>query len=255
MKKIFQFSAVFVLTILFPFMAFAQTGGISSGLIQNVSGATSVVCPSGASIGGLVCKIQQLLNSFVPLLISLGVVYFVWGVIAYVVGDDEEAKSKGKDRIIYGIIGMAVILGFWGLVNLVVRTFDLGGSSAPVVTGLVVQGVASSGGSIAGCTSITPNTSNIAGVLGFFTCLIGNSVIPFLFAIATVTFIWGVVKFFIIGAEEEAKREQGKQFMLWGIVSLAVMISMWGLVSLLTNSFGINGTFLPQVKPINSSTP
>ena len=56
------------------------------------------------------------------------------------------------------------------------------------------------------------------------------------------------MKFFIFESDEEAKREQGKQFMLWGIVALAVMLSVWGLVHLLGNTFGIEYV-IPKVKP------
>lgn len=71
------------------------------------------------------CKFQQLLNSALPVLVTLGVVYAVWGIVQYFIGDSDEAKSKGKDRIIYGIIGLAVIVGLWGLVYIVVNTFNL----------------------------------------------------------------------------------------------------------------------------------
>jgi hypothetical protein len=66
-------------------------------------------------------------------------------------------------------------------------------------------------------------------------------------------FIWGVIKFFIINADEEAKREQGKQFMIWGIIALAVMLSVWGLVGILSNTFGLSGSVLPQVTPPGAS--
>ena len=54
-----------------------------------------------------------------------------------------------------------------------------------------------------------------------------------------------------IHADEEAKRAQGKQYMIWGIIALAVMLSIWGLVGVLKNTFGINvgQSILPQVKP------
>jgi len=76
-------------------------------------------------LSGLISNIQQLLNSIVPVLLALGVVFFVWGVVQYVINDSEEAKKKGRDRIIYGIIGLAVIIGLWGLVNLLRNTFGL----------------------------------------------------------------------------------------------------------------------------------
>jgi len=69
---------------------------------------------------------SELLNAVIPVLIALGVIYFVWGVITYVISSDEEAKTSGRNRIIYGIIGLAVIIGLWGLVNILKNTFGLG---------------------------------------------------------------------------------------------------------------------------------
>jgi ABC-type thiamin/hydroxymethylpyrimidine transport system permease subunit len=74
------------------------------------------------------CKISQILNSVIPVLIALGVVYFVWGVVQYVIASDEEAKKTGRNRIIYGIIGLAVIVAMWGLVGILTRTFNVDNS-------------------------------------------------------------------------------------------------------------------------------
>lgn len=90
-------------------------------------GASSSGCDLGSNgtLFGVLCRVGQFLNSVVPVLIALGVVYFVWGVITYVLSGDEEAKKAGRDRIIFGIIGLAVIIGLWGLVNLLRNTFEL----------------------------------------------------------------------------------------------------------------------------------
>jgi|SRR3989338_1429411 len=188
----------------------------------------------------LLVGVHQLLNSLIPILVALGVVYFVWGVVRYVIADGEEAKSRGRDNIIYGLIGLAVIIGLWGLVNIVVTTFNLRGA-APELQVLGPSG-------LSGTCTISDNAT-LKDVLCYFTKLINDSVIPLLFAVATVFFVWGAVKFFIIQADEEAQREQGKQFMIWGIVALAVMLSVWGLVGILTSTIGQRGSVLPQVCP------
>lgn len=99
-------------------IAFAQVG---------ITGSDSGTCnlSSSGTLFGLLCKAGQLLNAVVPVLIALAVVYFVWGVVTYVISSDEEAKKTGRDRIIFGIIGLAVIIGLWGLVNLLKNTFQL----------------------------------------------------------------------------------------------------------------------------------
>ena len=80
---------------------------------------------AGSPIAYFLCKVQQIFNAVLPVLIALGVVYFVWGVVQYVIGDSEEAKNKGKERMIFGIGGLAIILSLWGLVYIIVDTFGL----------------------------------------------------------------------------------------------------------------------------------
>jgi ABC-type thiamin/hydroxymethylpyrimidine transport system permease subunit len=59
------------------------------------------------------------------------VVYFVWGVVQYVIASDEEAKKTGRNRMIYGIIGLVVIVSMWGLVGIVRQTFGLDSAVVP----------------------------------------------------------------------------------------------------------------------------
>ena len=82
--------------------------------------------------------------------------------------------------------------------------------------------------------------------LVYASCIINKSVIPLIFALAVVMFIWGVVQY-VINSDEEAKKEKGKQFMIWGIIALAVMFSVWGLVRIFGNTFGIEYA-IPQLK-------
>jgi hypothetical protein len=100
----------------------------------------------------------------------------------------------------------------------------------------------------------TLGNSNIINIFTYGTCIISKALIPLLFTLATVLFIWGVVKFFIIDAGEEAKRSQGKQFMIWGLIALVVMSSVWGLVRLFGNTLGLNPytRVLPGVRPPGS---
>jgi len=50
--------------------------------------------------------------------------------------------------------------------------------------------------------------------------------------LGTVFFFWGMA-LFILHAENEDEREEGKKKMLWGIITLAVMFGIWGIVRLL----------------------
>ena len=221
-----------------PLITSTSTGGVT------FTGATAATC-SSTGLTKIICIIQNILNAIIPVLLALGVVYFVWGVVQYVIAGGEEAKKTGKDRMIYGIIGFAVIVGLWGLVNIVVNTFNLNGAAAPSFT---VNGASS-------CATAPAMGSTFQAYITYIICIINSAIIPLMFAVAVVFFVWGVIKFFIINADEEAKREQGKQFMLWGIIALAVMLSIWGLVNILGVTFGVNSSVLPHVTPPSSTSP
>ena len=72
-----------------------------------------------------------------------------------------------------------------------------------------------------------------------------NYVISLLFVIATLVFLWGIVKF-IASAGDEAGKKQGKALMTWGILGLAVMAAAWGIVNVLIQYVlggGTSGTY------------
>ncbi|MDB5237375.1 MAG: hypothetical protein JWL88_477 [Parcubacteria group bacterium] len=61
---------------------------------------------------------------------------------------------------------------------------------------------------------------------------LGNQIIGLLFAAAFLLFIFGVFRYFFLKGGDSKAREEGRGFMIWGIIGLAVMFSVWGLVRL-----------------------
>lgn len=84
--------------------------------------------------------------------------------------------------------------------------------------------------------------NNLSDLGSFIINIINNVIVPVLFAVAFIVFLWGVFYTFILGASSEEVKEKGKNLMLWGLIGFFVMVSIWGLVNLLTNtlSFGNN---------------
>lgn len=55
---------------------------------------------------------------------------------------------------------------------------------------------------------------------------------------ALLVFFWGLVKF-ILKAGDEKGVEEGRRLMLWGIIALFIMVSVWGLVAFIRNEIGV----------------
>jgi len=75
-------------------------------------------------------------------------------------------------------------------------------------------------------------------LLSKFINLIINPLILVVFAAGFFMFVWGLVQF-ILDLEEGAHRAEGIEHMKWGIVGMFVMVSVYGIIALLSNTFGL----------------
>ena len=65
-----------------------------------------------------------------------------------------------------------------------------------------------------------------------------NKVVPLIVGIAGLVFIWGLVSYVTAGGDEE-KKKTARDTMVYGIIVLFVMVSVWGLVNILVGTFGL----------------
>lgn len=68
--------------------------------------------------------------------------------------------------------------------------------------------------------------------------LIQDGVIPIIIGLALLTFLWGVMKYGT--SRDEATRKESIAIIINGIIVLFVMVSVWGLVALFSDFFGLN---------------
>jgi|GEM_PF-2313932 hypothetical protein len=113
---------------------------------------------SNASSGTTLCTIAQqaigYFNMAIKVVVGLAIVVFVFNIYRYFF-TTKENKERGM-YLLWSIIGFAVIVCFWGLVNLVAGTFSFN-TNAPTIFGNLF-GSTSSG---CGSTSNGSNTSSL----------------------------------------------------------------------------------------------
>jgi len=70
------------------------------------------------AIRNLVNSFKGVLDSLIPVIFGIGIIYFFWGVVKYIrAAGDPKAAAEGKSIMIYGIIGLAVMASVYGLIN------------------------------------------------------------------------------------------------------------------------------------------
>lgn len=76
---------------------------------------------------------------------------------------------------------------------------------------------------------------NFAELVGFFIGIF-ELIIPFIFSLTLLVIIWKIIDSWIINADNTSKIDEGKQYVLWGVIVLVIMSSVWGILRLLRSS-------------------
>lgn len=90
----------------------------------------------------------------------------------------------------------------------------------------------------------------LTSIIGMFID-IGLRIIPLMGAVAFLAFVWGVARF-IRAAGNEKEIKDSKNLLIWGVVGVFVLVSIWGIIAFLQNEFGFQSSsgfpFIPQIR-------
>ena len=75
----------------------------------------------------IIYKINQfIVNPIIYLMIGVSVVVFLWGIVEFIAKfDNEDVKERGKRNMLWGLIGMFIMFGVFGIIKLILGTFAL----------------------------------------------------------------------------------------------------------------------------------
>ena len=79
----------------------------------------------------------------------------------------------------------------------------------------------------------------LGNVMDKFWAYIISPAILVVFACGFLLFVFGLVEF-LWKLNQGGDNKEGKQHMVWGIVGMLIMVSVWGILDLLDNTFGLD---------------
>jgi uncharacterized membrane protein YiaA len=84
----------------------------------------SATSGSSLSVSGLYTNIlNQIIYPAEAVIFSVALIVFLWGVYGFIrEADNEESRSTGRQHMIWGIVGMAIMVGAYGLVQVIKNT-------------------------------------------------------------------------------------------------------------------------------------
>lgn len=104
-----------------------------------------------------------------------------------------------------------------------------------------------------GATTVTAGFGTLNTIITSFTSNIVRALVGLFAAMAMAAFFWGLVQY-IWGAREgkEDQISKGNKFMIWGLLALFVMFSVWGIIKLfqgvLFGSQNVNTIIIPDLQ-------
>ncbi|OGI73696.1 hypothetical protein A3D42_00535 [Candidatus Nomurabacteria bacterium RIFCSPHIGHO2_02_FULL_41_18] len=80
-----------------------------------------------ASLDSFLLKVNsQIVNPLIDFLFALAVAFFLYGVFSFIMNqNNEEKKTTGKKHMIWGVMGIAIMLSVWGILNMVLSTLEI----------------------------------------------------------------------------------------------------------------------------------
>lgn len=116
MKKFFALSIGFLSSFSIAQAVSLTSGGVSTSGVNNVN--------------DLGVQLKNYFNLAIELMIAAAVAWVIWSAFKFVMSAGDEAeRGKAREGIVYGIVGMAVMMSVWGLVGLVTRSTGLSNSA------------------------------------------------------------------------------------------------------------------------------
>ena len=94
--------------------------------------------------------------------------------------------------------------------------------------------------------ALAQNPERVDGLI----TLISNSLarlVPILVGVAVLVFIWGLIRNLMSSNPE--RRAEGRRIMIWGIIAIFVIVSIWGIIEYIQDLLGIPDVTLPPPSP------
>jgi len=83
------------------------------------------------------------------------------------------------------------------------------------------------------------NGGALGGALQDIVEFIQGVLIPFLFAIGFFMFVWGMIKFFVIGGNNDDDKAEGKSLIIYALAGFVIILIFWGLVNIIASGIGL----------------
>ncbi|OGJ05811.1 hypothetical protein A2456_01705 [Candidatus Nomurabacteria bacterium RIFOXYC2_FULL_36_19] len=71
---------------------------------------------------------REIINPLILFLFALALVYFLYGLFEFIAnGANDEKKTTGKSHMLWGVVGLTIMMGVWFILGVIMSTFNIEG--------------------------------------------------------------------------------------------------------------------------------
>ncbi len=99
----------------------------------------AIALAQGSQLLNLLGLIETIVSRLIPVLVAIALIYFIVGLIRFVIAGNEETRADGKKMMWWGIVALFVIVSIWGIVSYIANILGINANTTvtpPGVTGL-----------------------------------------------------------------------------------------------------------------------
>jgi len=69
---------------------------------------------------------SEIINPLILFLFALAIVFFLYGMLEFLLNQtSDEKKTTGRSHMIWGIVGIAIMMGVWTILNIILNTLNI----------------------------------------------------------------------------------------------------------------------------------
>jgi uncharacterized membrane protein YidH (DUF202 family) len=89
--------------------------------------STKVAYAASMNLDGFLRNVNAfIINPLIVFLIALALAYFLYGVFEFIAnGANDEKKTTGKSHMMWGVIGLTIMMGVWAILGMILSTFNI----------------------------------------------------------------------------------------------------------------------------------
>ncbi|MES3032101.1 MAG: hypothetical protein V4699_02555 [Patescibacteria group bacterium] len=89
--------------------------------------STKVAFAASANLNQFIGNVDRMIiNPLISLLFALALAYFLYGMFEFIAnGANDEKKTIGKSHMLWGVVGLTIMMGVWAILGVILSTFNI----------------------------------------------------------------------------------------------------------------------------------